>query len=143
MRAAELIGCEVYDVVGEPVGTVHDLHFKLHTEADGGQACALDALECDQVLTSALGSLLAKSYLAVKRLEFDTFSKNDEAFEVEGVRGIRIYRKPAHVFGPLRSGADRAGAILAVGDSAEEALERADRARSLVRFEVEHARVVA
>jgi PRC-barrel domain protein len=46
MRAAELIGCDVYDVTGEPVGTVHDLHFKLHTEADGGQACALDALEC-------------------------------------------------------------------------------------------------
>ncbi len=44
---------------------------------------ALQALECDQVLMSALGPLLAKSYLAVKRLEFDTFSKNDEAFEVK------------------------------------------------------------
>ena len=61
----------------------------------------------------------------------------------EGVRGIRIYRRPGHVFGPLRSGSDRAGAILAVGDSAEEALARADRAQSLVRFEVEAARVVA
>jgi biotin carboxylase len=67
----------------------------------------------------------------------------DEAFEVEGVRGIRIYRKPSYVFGPLRRGSDRAGAILAVGDSAEEALAQADRARGLVHFEVEHARVVA
>jgi biotin carboxylase len=66
-----------------------------------------------------------------------------DAYESEGVRGIRVYRKPGHVFGPLRSGSDRAGAILAVGDSPEEALARADRARSLVRFEVEAARVVA
>jgi biotin carboxylase len=65
------------------------------------------------------------------------------AFETDGVRGIRIYRKPGHVFGPLRSGADRAGAILAVGSSADEALARADRAKSHVRFEVEAARVVA
>ncbi len=65
------------------------------------------------------------------------------AYDAEGVRGIRIYRKPGHVFGPLRSGSDRAGAILAVGDSPEEALARADRAKSLVRFEVEAARVVA
>ncbi len=67
----------------------------------------------------------------------------DEAFAVDGVRGIRIYRKPGHVFGPLRSGSDRAGAILAVGDSAEDALARADRAQSLIRFEVQDARVVA
>ena len=66
-----------------------------------------------------------------------------DAFESEGVRGIRIYRKPGHVFGPLRSGADRAGAILVVGDSAEQALARADRAKDLVHFEVEAARVVA
>ena len=51
----------------------------------------------------------------------------DEAFAVDGVRGIRIYRRAGHVFGPLRSGPDRAGAILAVGDSAEDALARADR----------------
>jgi len=67
----------------------------------------------------------------------------DAAFEVEGVRGIRIYRKAGHVFGRLRNGSDRAGAILATGDSVEEALEQADRAKSLVRFEVEAVRVVA
>jgi biotin carboxylase len=66
----------------------------------------------------------------------------NEAFDIDGVRGIRVYRKPGHVFGPLRSGSDRAGAILAVGDSAEDALARADRARSLIRFETEVARVL-
>jgi glutamine synthetase len=44
---------------------------------------ALDALEADSVLINALGPLLSKSYIAVKRLEYDTFCKNDEAFEVK------------------------------------------------------------
>jgi biotin carboxylase len=58
------------------------------------------------------------------------------AFELNGVKGIRLYRRPGHRFGPLRRGADRAGAILAVGDSRDEALARADRAAKLIRFEV-------
>ena len=61
----------------------------------------------------------------------------DEAFAVEGVRGIRFYRRPGHVFGELRRGPDRAGAILAVGDSAEQAVARADKAESLIGFETE------
>jgi len=61
----------------------------------------------------------------------------EEAFAQEGIRGIRIYRRPGHRFGELRRGADRAGAILAVGDSREEALERAGRAEAMIRFETE------
>jgi biotin carboxylase len=60
-----------------------------------------------------------------------------EAFALEGIRGIRIYRRPGHRFGELRRGADRAGAVLAVGDSREEALERADRAEAMIQFEVD------
>jgi biotin carboxylase len=60
----------------------------------------------------------------------------DEASAQEGVLDVRIYRSPGHVFGELRRGADRAGAILAVGESRDEALERADRAAALIRFEV-------
>ena len=82
-------------------------------------------------------------FLVAPAGELRTVSGLKAAFETDGVRGIRIYRKPGHVFGPLRSGADRAGAILAVGSSADEALARADRAKRLVRFEVEAARVVA
>jgi biotin carboxylase len=54
--------------------------------------------------------------------------------DLDGVRRIRIYRSPGFVFTPLRRGADRAGAVLAVGDSRAEALARADSAADRVRF---------
>lgn len=43
---------------------------------------ALDYLEQDAVLTDALGDLLKRSYLAVKRKEVETFSQHDDAFEL-------------------------------------------------------------
>jgi biotin carboxylase len=60
----------------------------------------------------------------------------EEARAVEGVQDVRVYRQPGHVFGPFRRGADRAGAVLALGDTREEALERADEAARLIRFKV-------
>ena len=60
----------------------------------------------------------------------------DEARAVDGVQDVRIYREPGHVFGPFRRGADRAGAVLAIGDSREEALAQADQATRLIRFTV-------
>jgi biotin carboxylase len=60
----------------------------------------------------------------------------EKARAVEGVHDVRIYREPGHVFGPFLRGADRAGAVLATGDSREEALERSDRAAGLIRFRV-------
>ncbi len=60
----------------------------------------------------------------------------EEARAVEGVQEVRVYREPGHLFGPFLRGADRAGAVLAVGESREEALERADEAARLIRFEV-------
>jgi hypothetical protein len=53
---------------------------------------------------------------------------------LEGIRRIRVYREPGYVFTPLRRGADRAGAVLAVGDSRAQALARADAAADRVRF---------
>ena len=44
---------------------------------------------------------------------------------------------PGWRFGPLRRGADRAGAILAVGDDRDDALARARRAAQAVRFLVD------
>ena len=61
----------------------------------------------------------------------------EEAESHEGVRWVRIYRRPGWRFGPLRRGADRAGAILAVGSSRADALERARRAAEAVRFAVD------
>lgn len=44
---------------------------------------ALDELETDEVLIDALGPLLATSYVAVKRLEWESFSKEDLDFEIK------------------------------------------------------------
>ena len=44
---------------------------------------ALDNLEKDSVLMDALGPGLARSYIAVKRLEQETFSQHDTAFELK------------------------------------------------------------
>jgi len=62
-----------------------------------------------------------------------------EARAVEGVVDVRVYRGPGHELGPFRTGADRAGAVLAAGGSREEALTRARRAADLIRFEVTDA----
>jgi biotin carboxylase len=66
----------------------------------------------------------------------------DEARAVEGVQEVRVYREPGHVFGPFLRGADRAGAVLAVGESRAEALTRSDEAARLVRFKVGAASLV-
>jgi biotin carboxylase len=58
----------------------------------------------------------------------------DRALEVEGVVEARSYRRPGFVFGPLRRGADRAGFVLAVGRSREDALARAGAAAERIRF---------
>jgi len=44
---------------------------------------ALDNLEQDGVLMEALGPMLSRAYLAVKRLEWESFSKEDVAFEIK------------------------------------------------------------
>ena len=61
----------------------------------------------------------------------------EEAQGMDGVHWVRIYRRLGHVFGPLRRGGDRAGAILATGADRDEALERARRAADAVRFRID------
>jgi biotin carboxylase len=63
----------------------------------------------------------------------------DDARAAPGVRDVRFYRRPGHVFEQLRRGADRAGAILATGGSRDEALARADAAAARVSFDVARA----
>ena len=67
----------------------------------------------------------------------------EEAFAVDGVRGVRVYRKPGHRFRPLRRASDRAGAILATGETREDALAAADRAAAQIRFVTARAEAVA
>ncbi len=53
---------------------------------------------------------------------------------LNGVVQVRLYREPGHVFGPLRRVFDRAGAVLVVGATREEAVGRADVAVERIRF---------
>jgi biotin carboxylase len=61
----------------------------------------------------------------------------EQAHLAAGVVDVRIYREPGFRIGPLRRGADRAGAVIAVGDSRDGALARARRAADAIRFVVE------
>ena len=58
----------------------------------------------------------------------------EDAEALDEVVWVRVYREPGAVLGPLRRGSDRAGAVLALGASREEAVERAGRAADCVRF---------
>lgn len=103
---------------------------------------ALSAALGEEVAAAALAPVARVGGACVRFLvappgELREVNGVEEAFALEGVRGIRIYRRPGHRFGEFRRGADRAGAVLAVGDSREEALERAARAETMIRFEVD------
>jgi biotin carboxylase len=63
----------------------------------------------------------------------------EEASAQEGIVGARVYRRPGWVFTPLHRGSDRAGFVLATGNSRDDALAKADRAAELIRFETAHA----
>jgi biotin carboxylase len=65
----------------------------------------------------------------------------EDAERAEGVVAVRVYRRPGFRFGELRVGSDRAGAVLAVGDSRDEAYERARSAAALIRFQTDAALV--
>jgi biotin carboxylase len=65
----------------------------------------------------------------------------DDAQRSEGVVAVRVYRRPGFRFGELRVGADRAGAVQAVGESRAEAYERAKAAAALIRFQTDAALV--
>jgi biotin carboxylase len=67
----------------------------------------------------------------------------EDAEEVEGVLDVRVYRRPGHRFDELRRGSDRAGAVIAVGGSGAEALERAGRAAECIRFATVDVEAVA
>jgi biotin carboxylase len=67
----------------------------------------------------------------------------EQASAVEGVRGIRVYRKPGHVFRELRRASDRAGAILATGETRDGAVAAAREAAARIDFVTAPTKVVA
>jgi biotin carboxylase len=75
-------------------------------------------------------------FLVAPEGELRTTEGVDDALSLEGIAEVRLYRQPGHRFGPLRRGADRAGAVLATGATRDDALERARSAASAIRFVV-------
>ena len=67
----------------------------------------------------------------------------ESAFTVAGVRAIRIYRKPGHVFGELLRASDRAGSVIATGRTREAAVAAAAEAAGRVRLVTAPAEAVA
>jgi hypothetical protein len=67
----------------------------------------------------------------------------ERAFTVGGVRAIRVYRRPGHVFGELSRASDRAGMVLATGKTRAEADAAAAAAARQVRFVTAPAEAVA
>lgn len=82
-------------------------------------------------------------FLVAPEGELERVEGLDAAAESPGVRAVHVYRRPGQRIGPLRIGRDRAGAVLAVGQSRDDALERAGTAADLVRFETAHAEASA
>ena len=107
----DLNGLAVSAALGEPVSEAD-----LRPDAVAGGACVLFLVPPEGALESVEGT--------------------EEAAAGEGVGWVRVYREPGFVFGPLRRGSDRAGAVLAVGETRGQALERAARAAQNVRFRV-------
>jgi biotin carboxylase len=75
--------------------------------------------------------------------ELEAVEGVEEAEATEGVLRVRVYRRPGFAVGELRHGADRLGAVQAVGASRDEALERARAAAALVRFRTARAGTLA
>jgi len=109
-----------------------------------GRSVSVSALVRGQTLDTAGGATVGAGsngacvvFLVAPEGTLRSIDGVEDAAAVDGVRWVRVYRRPGWRFGPLLRGADRAGAILAVGASREEALERARRAAQAVRFEVD------
>jgi biotin carboxylase len=87
--------------------------------------------------TQALHGGACVLFLVAPEGELRAVEGREEAHGAEGVLDVRIYREPGHTFGPFLRGADRAGAVIAVGASRDEALARARAAANEIRFVVE------
>jgi biotin carboxylase len=73
-------------------------------------------------------------FLVAPRGVLDTVDGVERASAVAGVRGVRIYRAPGHVFGELLSASDRAGSVIATGSTRERAFAAAAEAADCIRF---------
>jgi biotin carboxylase len=84
--------------------------------------------------TQSLAGGACVFFLVAPEGELRAVDGRERAHASEGVLDVRLYREPGHTFGPLLHGSDRAGAVIAVGGSREEALARARAAANEIRF---------
>ncbi len=111
----DLNGVAIAAALGEEVSAA-----ELRTQSPAGGACV-------RFLVAPEGSVEAVD--SIERAETS-----------DGVAWVRVYRQPGDEIRPLRQGSDRAGALLAVGESRKQALARARRAARRVRFRVVETR---
>jgi biotin carboxylase len=90
-------------------------------------------------VTSRAGGACVR-FLVAPEGELVATEGESDARAVDGVVDVLLYRSPGHRFGPLLRGSDRAGAIIAVGESRDDALARADRAAEHIRFQTAETR---
>jgi biotin carboxylase len=133
-------GPQVIEVAAR-LGGGHDAELVLAAVGVDLNGLALDAALGEPIWSAALHAVPQVGGAVVRFLVppqgvLQEVEGVEEARAVEGVEDVRIYREPGHIFGPFERGADRAGAVLATGDSRAEALERADEAARLIRFKV-------
>ena len=133
--AARLGGGHDADLCLAAVGV--DLNGLAIAFALGADSCG--ATSCDKVsqeVAPRVGGACV-IFLVAPEGELLAVEGVDDAAAVEGVEWVRLHGQPGRRFGPLRRGADRAGAILATGAARDEALARARRAADTVRFQVD------
>lgn len=95
-----------------------------------------ETVEPERLVAGSHAGGACTQFLVAPEGELVSVAGVDEAQAQEGVVDVLIYRAPGHLFGPLRRGSDRAGAVLATGASRAEAVANADRAARAIRFEV-------
>ena len=94
-----------------------------------------EAIDPAQVLPRSAAGGATTRFLAAERAGLLRAVEGLAAAEaLPGVERVRSYRSPGAEIGVLRRGNDRHGAVLAVGASRAEAVERAARAAAAVRF---------
>jgi biotin carboxylase len=96
-----------------------------------GDEIPADALRSDEAVGGACVRFLVSPEGTVSAVE-----GLERAEDSDGVVWVRVYREPGGESRPLRQGSDRAGAVLAVGESRKQAVARGRRAARRVRFRV-------
>jgi biotin carboxylase len=103
-------------------------------------AAALGEDTSNSLLLSPRAGGACVRFLVAPPGELVAVDGEEQARAADGVLDVLVYRSPGHRFGPLLRGGDRAGAIVAVGESRDDALARADAAAERIRFRTAETR---